>query len=656
MERVVALCGGCGEAIRDREAGSNSVVACPRCGTIVRPGASGSAPPRVKAAAPNVWIRSSSVFAGLLPTVAVLIAMALLTLGRWSHPSTSSREALETSSHQAAASPDISSPAATPVIRLEPPDPSSSPPLAFREACPGSDVARERPDLPPDSASVTTPGASEGPSRPSAPQVEPGNELAGATASTSRPIHKVSDRNDKTGDEDRSLPAAPQPPTPDQPAAPPAPATAPSGSVGASPRRFRVVDQDGGTMVARLHGEHGGKSLLLLPDGQLGVANFLVPTSEPFRPFTAEELLPRLRKELPTDFTVFRTAHYLIFYKSNHEFAESSGRLLEDLYQRLLTAFRKHDLPVHDTEFPLVAVIYPTEAEFRLNHPVDREIQAFYEVATNRIYYYEKSDRDQRAPEVAALRKPQTVAHEGTHQILQNIGVHPRMSQWPIWLIEGLAEYCATPVCVRKGAKPSWDGLGMINGLHMATIRELDDPLSMSVLQRGGEAKARVRQPGKPLVEVLIGRSRLTPTEYALAWAMTHYLAFKRQDDFVDYLRKLSKLPPMVPRSAGDHLADFREVFGADLVKLDRAIDAYLRKLARQKGYDPMPYYAVMFEQPLPAGLFRRAAMVSQSPQMIQQWVQDISNPEGAHPSWQALPHSTRARALLAIESWMRGM
>ena len=57
-----------------------------------------------------------------------------------------------------------------------------------------------------------------------------------------------------------------------------------------------------------------------------------------------------------------------------------------------------------------------------------------------------------------------------------------------------------------------------------------------------------------------------------------------------------------------------------------------------------MPYYAVTYEQALPAGLVQRAAMVSQSPQMIQQWVEEISNPKGAQPTWQALPHGTRAR------------
>ncbi len=226
------------------------------------------------------------------------------------------------------------------------------------------------------------------------------------------------------------------------------------------PPRFKVRDEQGQPVVARLHGQHEGTTALILPDGQLGIPNMLVPTNEPFQPFTAEELLERLQKGPLGDFQVHQTAHYLIFYQSSRGFAEASCRWLEDLYRRLLDAFRKHEMAAHDTEFPLVAVIYGTERDFRASKRVDPEVQADYEIYTNRIYFYETSGQDENAPEVSALRKPQTVVHEGTHQVLQNIGVHPRLSAWPIWLVEGLAEYCSTPTSSRKGGKPTWDGLG----------------------------------------------------------------------------------------------------------------------------------------------------------------------------------------------------
>ena len=65
---------------------------------------------------------------------------------------------------------------------------------------------------------------------------------------------------------------------------------------------------------------------------------------------------------------------------------------------------------------------------------------------------------------------------------------------------------------------------------------------------------------------------------------MTHYLAFKRQDDFVAYLKTMSQLPPLEPRTPEEHLAEFENAFGPGLVKLDQAIDNYLRKLLEKQG------------------------------------------------------------------------
>lgn len=418
-------------------------------------------------------------------------------------------------------------------------------------------------------------------------------------------------------------------------------------------RRFLIRDDDGRQVVARLHGHHEEKTVLMLPDGRLGIPSMLVPTDEPFHPKTADEVAQTLQTGAFEEFALHRTPHYLILHQATPEYAETNGELLEELYHRLLAAFRDHGVTVHEAEFPLVAVIFRSESDFRAHRAVAPDVQAYYEIFSNRIFFYQNSDRERREPEVGALLKPQIVAHEGTHQILQNIGVQPRLASWPLWLVEGLAEYCATPASSRKGP-PTWDGLGQINNLHMATLRELEDPLSLSMQGPAARSETLFRRPGQPLVEAMLTRSELTPTEYALAWAMTHYLALKRGDEFVDYLKRMAELPPLVPRTAADQIRDFRACFGDDLVKLDKTIDAYLRKLTKQKGYAAMPYYAVMFEQPLTTGLVRRAAMVSQSPQVIRQWVQELSNPNAGPVSWQALPHSSRARANLVVQHWIR--
>ena len=88
----------------------------------------------------------------------------------------------------------------------------------------------------------------------------------------------------------------------------------------------------------------------MLPDGQLGIPDALAYTSEPFCPATAEAMAAEHREELIKDFQVKHTPHYLILYQSSPEFAEESGKVLENLYHGLLEAFRKFDIPVHEAD------------------------------------------------------------------------------------------------------------------------------------------------------------------------------------------------------------------------------------------------------------------------------------------------------------------
>jgi hypothetical protein len=412
-------------------------------------------------------------------------------------------------------------------------------------------------------------------------------------------------------------------------------------------RRIRVQTESGKAVVARIHGIDGNSVSALLPDGQLGFPQILVDTDEPFRPATFDEMRQELITGPFAGFHVIQTAHYLVLFQSSMPFAQNSAKLLEELYQGLIEVMKKKEIPIHEPEFPLVAVIFRTEADFRAHKRVDRDVQAYYEIYTNRIYFYQASERDKDAPEVAALRKPQTVAHEGTHQILQNIGVQPRLGAWPVWLVEGLAEYCAAPVPTKNGV--GWRHLGAVNSLHMATIRDLEDPLSIQVM---GTNRSRIgRDPRMPLVEYLVTRTELTPTDYALAWALTHFLAMKRGPDFVTFLKAMAQLPPMKHVTPEEHLAMFRSAFGADLAKMDKMVATYLANL---KNYEKHPFYAVMFEQRVGAGMLKRAALVSQSPSIIRQWLDTVSSADGAPPTWEALPHSTRARALLTAQQWMQ--
>lgn len=420
-------------------------------------------------------------------------------------------------------------------------------------------------------------------------------------------------------------------------------ATAPP-SIG-EPRRIRLRTEGGEHIVARLHGVADDKISVVLPDGQLGFSTGLAYTDEPFKAATFDQIREDLTRTKPfSEFKVQQSGQYLVLYDSTDSFADASITLLEDLYKKLTELLRKRGLPVREPEFPLVAIIFRTEKDFRAHKQVDPEIQAYYEILSNRIYFYQQADDDGDSPRIKALRKPQTVAHEGTHQILQNIGVQPRLSAWPPWLVEGLAEYCSPPTMTRKGA--AWGGLGMVNSMHMATINDLSDPLTLQV--KGASEPQIGRDPRKPLVEYIVTRTELTPTDYALSWALTHYLSLKRGPEFLKYLKTMSELPPLKKRSPEEHLADFRSAFGADLGKIDRAVANHLSKLK----YDPLPYYAVMFEQPTLGGTVRRAALVSRSPSVISQWLSEVPSPNGGPSSWEVYPFPTKARALLSAQEW----
>jgi hypothetical protein len=212
--------------------------------------------------------------------------------------------------------------------------------------------------------------------------------------------------------------------------------------------------------------------VVLLPDGSLGWPDGEVVTDRPFRPWTARQLRHALLSGPFRGFRAVERAPYLVLTQGSDDFARDAAELLQQLYRDLSDCLDEGGIPVRQPEFPLVAIIFKDETAFRRHRPVDPDVRAYYEITTNRIVLYERSEQDFRAPELSALRRPQTIAHEGVHQILQNVGVQPRLASWPPWLVEGLAEYYAPtsrPLNDRGDVQP-W-GVGISAGSIRSTWR-----------------------------------------------------------------------------------------------------------------------------------------------------------------------------------------
>ena len=416
----------------------------------------------------------------------------------------------------------------------------------------------------------------------------------------------------------------------------------------ADPRRLRVADESGVVTVGRQYGPVDSR-LVLLPDGR--IASFARPvyTEDPFQPVPIDSLRDRLSKGEYKDFKVEQTDHYLIFYQCSEEFAQNSARLLESLYKKLIEKFQERGFAVADSEFPLVAIIFRSEEDFRRHREVDSEVQAYYEIMSNRIFFYETSERQLEDAQFAAMRKPQTVTHEGTHQILQNMGVQPRLAAWPPWLVEGMAELAAASE--RKNGE--WVQFSQVNPLHIATLEDLRDT---QFLQGNTPASTRVevgRAAGTSMVEYLISKTSLTPTDYSLSWALTHYLANKQTPAFLNYLKEMSQLPPGVSRTTQENQALFVRHFGSKFRQIDSQVEKHLAKLRSQTN---LVYYGVVFEQPLPGNRLRRGTLVSRSPQVIREWVTDkMPDPQGGSYRWQATEFRTRLDAVQATENWISG-
>ncbi|MFO0956948.1 MAG: DUF1570 domain-containing protein [Isosphaeraceae bacterium] len=404
---------------------------------------------------------------------------------------------------------------------------------------------------------------------------------------------------------------------------------------------------NGHRVVARYEGDAAGGSIVTMPDGQLGQAEVLFPTDAPFVPTGVERLARELVEGPFSGFRSYTTAHYVVLSSGSEGYAEGTARLLESLYQGLADLLRRQGLPIHEAEIPLVAIIDRDEGDFRSRQALRPEVQAYYDPLTNRIALYEDSERHARSPEMTAMNRPRIVAHEGTHQILQNIGVQPRLASWPAWLSEGLAEYCAPTATNPDG---TWKGCGTINPLHMATLRDLDDPLARW-LPKGALPGSSLPPPnGRTSIETLLTRAELAPTDYAVAWSLTYYLAQKRPREFKSFLARMVCSRPLDSSTPRDRLSEFREAFGPDLARLDQKVRIHL---SSRRGYPELPYYCVYFEQWQADGTLFQDAIASQSPAVIEQWLKERENPDALQPGVQEiLAMPTKLAAALLLRSW----
>lgn len=325
-------------------------------------------------------------------------------------------------------------------------------------------------------------------------------------------------------------------------------------------RRVLLKDAAGEVVVGEVYLDMVQRYVVLMPDGRLSsvLIDETTPTDRPFQPYSKDELARRLTSGPFKGFKSRNTAHYVFIYNTSDNFCTATSRILETMYPALLTWCERAELDVHDPRVPMVVVMFADAGQLHHYWGGPEGLLAFYNAVNNYAVMYEP-----RPGTAAFAHGFGTIAHEGVHQILSNIGVQKRLSRWPLWISEGLAEYFAP---TEAGRRIRWKGVGMVNDIRLGD-------LGRYVRQRGAAALA-----GGVLVRETVDSEKLDAVNYARWWALVHFLVSDRRDEFQSYLADVAEFEAFTRDTPG-RLELFQKHFGDDNAELQQDWFKHLRTL-----------------------------------------------------------------------------
>jgi hypothetical protein len=304
-----------------------------------------------------------------------------------------------------------------------------------------------------------------------------------------------------------------------------------------------------------------------------------------FKPFDREQITKDLLAELPPGFEVHSTTHYLICHNTSKAYAQWCGALFERLYLAFTNYWKRQHFNLREPEFPLVAIVFGDEQQYFAHAEKEvgaaaKSIIGYYNLQTNRMTMYDLTgtagvrqpgDRRSNAAQINQLlsrpeaeRTVATIIHEATHQIAYNCGFHTRLSDVPLWVNEGLANYFETPDLSRgKG----WRTIGAVNPFRLAGFRDYAPRRTERSLESLILDDSRFRDP------------RQAADAYAEAWALNYYLLQKHSKAYHAYLAAMSKKRPMVWDTPEERLKEFKLAFGLDLKEFDADFVRYMQRV-----------------------------------------------------------------------------
>lgn len=316
---------------------------------------------------------------------------------------------------------------------------------------------------------------------------------------------------------------------------------------------------------------------------------------ESFHRVSPSEFRKQLLTEFRSGYDIHVSAHYVVVGKKGK--AKAYATLFEEIYRQVDTFYSVRGFETSEPEFTMVAIVLNTVDEFKEYCGRDQmlwseDLRGYYSLKSNRVVLYESPPKLNASAETSSSKDAleldaagrqnasadkatlaamlngvagetaDTIVHETTHQVGYNIGIHSRIGETPMWVIEGLATVLEAP------------------GIRIRGSSDAADKINSDRLNWFSTEYESRRQPGD--LARMVAEDELFHNQaldaYSSAWAFTYFMTENpaRARSYIRYLRILGERDPLQHYTAEQRLKDFQSAFG-DISKVEmdflRSID-----------------------------------------------------------------------------------
>jgi hypothetical protein len=285
--------------------------------------------------------------------------------------------------------------------------------------------------------------------------------------------------------------------------------------------------------------------------------------SNSFRPLSSSDLRGELQQEFGGSFEVTGDGHYLVVYPKGQRDVWASR--FEQLYRSFQQYFTARGWRLVPPQFPLIAVVFPTQREFqqyavREGSKLAPGTLGYYSPISNRILLYDVTKNTKLDWSVNA----ETIIHEAAHQTAFNTGIHNRFAQPSRWIVEGLGTMFE--------ARGVWDS---------AKYKSQADRINRYRFE-SFQNYARTRRKAGALAEI-VSSDRIFNADpeaaYAEAWALTFFLSETDPRRYLEYLKQTASVANFTQRRRPERLTDFTGVFGTNLKLVEAKMLRFMQEL-----------------------------------------------------------------------------